>query len=223
VLILGSSRFAVGLGEALQKAGIPVLVSDPNRTHLRMAREAGLPTFFGDILSEGAEARIELMSYRTLLAATDNDAYNTLVTTEIAAEFGRENIFQIRREKADYSRYQLPATLGGRSFGDGSTYAQMNRRMWQGWEFVTTDLTEKFSLDDWRAKHPGGIALAQVGPNGHFAFLEDSDKLKVPEGAVLIGVAPERPARARPEAPAKERAAKVRATDDRAEKGGAAD
>ena len=77
-----------------------------------IAAWAGIATFSGDILSEAAEQRVELVSYATVLAATDNDAYNTLVATDLAPEFGRENVFQITREKGDRKRHQLPTTLG---------------------------------------------------------------------------------------------------------------
>ncbi|KKK95646.1 hypothetical protein LCGC14_2670710, partial [marine sediment metagenome] len=133
VLFVGGSRWSVGLAEALKEAEIPVLISDPNRGHLRRAREAGITTFFGDILSEAAERGIELMSFDTVVAATDNDAYNTLVATDLAPEFGRENVYQVAREKAGNIRHSLPASLGGRNFGGKATFNDLNRMMWEGW------------------------------------------------------------------------------------------
>lgn len=202
MLLVGGSRFTQGLGDALQKAGLPVLVTDPNRGHLRPLRQAGLPTFFGDILSEGAEARIELTGYGSLVVATDNDAYNTLVATDLASEFGRDNIWQLKREKAEHSRNHLPATLGGQPLGDGSTYNQMNQRMWQGWVFTSSELTEKFTMEDWRKTLPDAVPLAQVGPGQSFRMIEASDDLNLPAGATLIALAPEKPQRKSREADA---------------------
>uniref|UniRef100_UPI003563815C cation:proton antiporter n=1 Tax=Actibacterium sp. TaxID=1872125 RepID=UPI003563815C len=114
VMLVGASNWTLGFAETLQKAGVPVLIVDANRSRLRAAREAGLPTFFGDILSESAEANIELASYGIIVAASDNDAYNTLVATDLAPEFGRENVHQLKRAGQDISRHALPATLGGK-------------------------------------------------------------------------------------------------------------
>ncbi len=134
VLIVGGNRWSVELGTLLKKLDMPVMISDPNRSHLREAREAGLEIYTGDILSEGAENRLDLMAYATVIAATDNDAYNTLVATDLAPEFGRENVFQLNRDTSESARYALPPKLGGRAIGSGETYWQVQRRMWDGWE-----------------------------------------------------------------------------------------
>ena len=94
-----------------------MLLTDPNYGRLMRARVEGVPVFMGDILSEAAEENLELVRYDTLVAATDNDAYNTLVATDLGPEFGREKVFQVAREKRESARHALPATLGGRSFG----------------------------------------------------------------------------------------------------------
>ena len=132
----------------------------PNFIRLRKARAAGIDTFSGDILSEAAEQRVELVSYATLIAATDNDAYNTLVTTDLAPEFGRENVFQVMREKSESSRHQLPRTLGGRPLGLEATHAELRDLIAQGWRFRSTRLSEEFTLEDWRA----GFAINVDGP-----------------------------------------------------------
>ena len=90
VLIVGGAPWSVALAKALTKLDMPVMIADPNLAHLRGARDARLETFFGDILAEGAEHRLDFVRYETVIAATDNDAYNTLVATDLAPEFGRE-------------------------------------------------------------------------------------------------------------------------------------
>ena len=94
VLLVGGSRFSLALAQALGKAEVPVLIADPNRARLRAARQAGVNTFYGDVLSEAAEHNLELAQYGRIIALSDNDAYNTLVTTDLGPEFGRDNIFQ---------------------------------------------------------------------------------------------------------------------------------
>jgi NhaP-type Na+/H+ or K+/H+ antiporter len=162
VILVGSSAFSASLGAALKRLEVPVLVSDPNHARLRTAREAGLDTFFGDILSEATEHRVELMSFGQVVALTDNDAYNTLVTTDLAPEFGRDNVFQLRRAREDGARHALPPWLGGQRIGGALDYPTLAQRMAQGWEVRSTRLSADYTVDDWRTDNPGAVPLAET-------------------------------------------------------------
>ncbi|SHE61882.1 sodium/proton antiporter, CPA1 family [Loktanella atrilutea] len=190
VVIIGGSSWTTALAEALVKAEVPVLMTDPNFGHLRAARSAGIATYSGDILSEGAEQRLELVSYATLLAATDNDAYNTLVATDLAPEFGRENVFQIARTKTDSARHMLPATLGGRPFGHGATFDEMTRHIAEGWTFRVTRLTEEFGLKEWSEKRPASHLMARISPAGEFKMVNDIAEMRGLPDTRIIALRP---------------------------------
>lgn len=190
VIIIGGSNWTTALAEALQRAEVPVLMTDPNFGHLRAARTAGIATFSGDILSEAAEQRLELVSYATLVAATDNDAYNTLVATDLAPEFGRDNVFQVIREKNDSSRHQLPRTLGGRKFGPEETHAGMERLVWDGWTFRITRLTEEFTHENWRADQPNAHVVARIAPNGAIKLIRKDEEVAGAPDVRIIALRP---------------------------------
>ncbi|WP_422072905.1 cation:proton antiporter [Tranquillimonas rosea] len=194
VLIVGGSQFSTELAEALKEAEIPVLIADPNRGHLTAARKIGVPTFYGDILSEAAEYRVETAAYKIVVAATDNDAYNTLVATDLAPEFGRENVYQVAREKSDTTRHALPASLGGRRFGAGATYNNLNRKVWNGWEVRITGLTEEYGLKRWRRDNPDALMLAWIGRDTEIHFIGDADAPRDIPGRRIVSVAPPREA-----------------------------
>jgi NhaP-type Na+/H+ or K+/H+ antiporter len=190
ILLVGGSRFTLGLAEVLKKAGVDVLITDPNHAHLVRARAQGLRTFYGDILSEAAEHQVELLSYETLLAATDNDAYNTLVATDFAPEFGRDRTWQVGRAKSDKSRHALPTQLGGRPFAAARTYEDLDLMMAEGWTFRATRLSDAFGMAAWRAKRPDALLLGTVGPNGTLK-LQGGDKDPDPgPGHRLISLLP---------------------------------
>lgn len=178
VILVGGSAFTTALAEALKKAQIPVLMTDPNFGHLRGARAAGIATFTGDILSEAAENRLEFIHYGTLVCATDNDAYNTLVATDLAPEYGRDNVFQIRREKSDSARHQLPSTLGGQRFGPDESYLGLERRIAEGWTARVTPLNESFSLKDWRAERPDSLILGYIPEGGSIRLIAKDEDIK---------------------------------------------
>lgn len=190
VIVVGGSPWTTAFAEALQKAEVPVLMTDPNFGHLRAARTAGIATFSGDILSEAAEQRLELVSFATLVAATDNDAYNTLVATDLAPEFGRDNVFQVMREKNDSTRHQLPRTLGGRKFGPEETHDGMDRLIQQGWTFRITRLTEEFTLENWRTEQPDAHLVARIAPNGTIKLIRRHEDVKPAPDVRIIALRP---------------------------------
>ncbi|MEJ6402239.1 cation:proton antiporter [Yoonia sp. 2307UL14-13] len=190
VVIIGGSPWTTAFAEALQKAEVPVLMTDPNFGHLRGARSAGIPTFSGDILSEAAEQRLELAGYSMLVAATDNDAYNTLVATDLAPEYGRDNVFQVRREKRDSARHQLPSTLGGRALGADETHAGLDKLIWEGWTFRVTRLTEEFGFEEWRAKRPEAYVFARISPGGEITLTNNDDQVRPAPDVRIITLRP---------------------------------
>ena len=119
VLIVGGTSLGTQLGALLRDLDVPVVIFDTNQRNLRSARNLGVPVLYGDVLSEAAEHILELHRYDHLIALSENEAYNTLVTTDLAPEFGRNNIFQLRRDREHSSRYELPSTLDGRAFFGG--------------------------------------------------------------------------------------------------------
>ena len=191
VIIVGGSRFAVALAEALQKREVPVLIADANRARLRRARQAGLPVFFGDILSEAAEHGVEIMSFGRVVAVSDNDAYNTLVATDLGPEFGRDNVFQLRRSKQESRRHALPTTLGGRAIAGGETYADLASKMAAGWRVRATNLTEEFTFEAWRERNPESIPLAEQAENGDLRFIPAEEEPRKAQGITLLSLAPD--------------------------------
>lgn len=176
VLIIGGNAWTFALAEALTRAEIPVLISDPNHSHTREARQAGIKTYSGDILSESAEHRVELLAYETILAASDNDAYNTLVATDLAPEFGRGNIWQIRPIKSQSSHHALPATLGGQAVAGGASLAELKALIAQGWGFSNPRITDEFSYDDWLAAQTDALLIAVIGADMAVRFAAADDQ-----------------------------------------------
>lgn len=189
MIIVGGSSFTTGLAQALENAGVQVLVTDPNRGQLRSARAAGVQTYYGDILSESADHGVEFISYSTIFAASDNDAYNTLVTTDLAPEFGRNAIWQISRVKEDQARHALPNQLGGQGVNGGRTLAQYLELLADGWIFRATRLTEEYTLEDWQAAREGAIPLAVV-QDGSVRFVGRDEELTGKPGMRIVSMMP---------------------------------
>ena len=165
-------------------------MTDPNYGNLREARVAGIETFSGDILSEAAEQRIELVGYDTIIAATNNDAYNTLVATDLAPEFGRDVVFQVLREKADSARFHLPQTLGGKSFGPSKTHAEMNALIGSGWTYGVTQLTPEYTVADWRKANPDAHLTGVISAQGVIRFVTSDEDIKAGDDMRILSLRP---------------------------------
>ncbi|WP_405401628.1 cation:proton antiporter [Paracoccus sp. Ld10] len=172
LLIVGGSPFAVALAQALERAEVGTLIADTNRQHLNNARQAGIPTYHGDILGEVAEHKVEFIAYPTVLVASDNDAYNTLVATDMGPDVGREYVWQLSRVR-ERSRHALPAQLGGQRLHGGPTFDEVNQRIADGWTLRSTRLTDEYSLDDWRQDRPDAVPLLTIS-KGELRFLQEN-------------------------------------------------
>lgn len=193
VLLVGGSRFTTALAAALKKEDVPVLISDPNHGRLVRPRSEGLPVYYGDVLSEAAEDNLELIHFDIVIAATENDAYNTLVTTDLAPEFGREHVWQLARAKDGNARHALPTQLGGRPFGAGKTWRDLDDLMRAGWRVSVTPLTEEYGFDAWKAEREKALLLGRLVESGEFKrFLtEDAEVLFPRRAEAAIDALPE--------------------------------
>ena len=197
-LLVGANRFTLALAEKLKASGLPLLIVDRNRSRLFMARQAGFPTYFGEILSEAAEHHLDLSRYGTLIAATDNDAYNALVCTDFGPELGRTRTLRLGQEERRESE-ELSYTVSGQRLLKPSlseTEAEEKMRT-EGWTIQRTKLTESYSLDTLRAhRDPGTQILFAVGPKGRFLSPALEAQFKPGPGATVFLFGP--PIRGKP-------------------------
>ena len=110
-MIVGASPFTTQLATSLQNNGIDVLMMDRAWEDLSAARQNGIKTETGDILSEHTEFYVDLTPYDQLIVATKQDAYNVLVCADFVPELGRLNIFQTALHSTDPKNYS-------RKYGD---------------------------------------------------------------------------------------------------------
>lgn len=144
VIILGGNDWTTELATEIQRAGVPALMVDRDWHRLGKARARDIPTWYGEILSESAHHSIDMHNFGTLIAAGENDDYNTLVCTDVGPEFGRDRVFQVGRKEQEEGERDLPATLGGRSLmSNGTSTDMIDLRMARGWGLQTYDVGDE--------------------------------------------------------------------------------
>lgn len=191
LIIVGATDWSLQFAEILKKEGIAVMISDRTWHALKPVRMANIPAYYGEAMSEETEFNLEIAQYNKLLAATDNPAYNALVCSRFAHEFGRERVFQISdREEEEHERQQISETMKGRVFtADHMDFWEFSRLYRQGWRFKSTLVNEDFNMDEIIGQKKKGnlhiVGVIKTGKKLNFKEPETKDSLKN-EDIVLI-------------------------------------
>jgi NhaP-type Na+/H+ or K+/H+ antiporter len=187
LIIAGATAWSSGLATALHALEVPVIVADNAWHRLRKARLAGVPVYFGELLSEHAESSLELGAYGSLLAATNNDAYNALVCAHYAPELGRQQVFQLGDQESSESRRPSPAARGRTALSNAIQYEDLQRAWYQGWSFHTTNITEQFTLEQFQASLPeDAIKVLVVGANKEVRLVAAGKSAKAAPGEQVL-------------------------------------
>lgn len=152
VLIVGASLWSIELAKTLVQEKIPVIIADTSWHKLKYARLEGLNVYYGQVLSEEAEERLELSEIGYVLAVSDNDAYNALVCSRFGHELGRNNVFQlpIISEHGKDLR-ELDPSLGGKQlFSESDTYDHLLKNHFLDWQFYVKSFNETYTYEEFK-------------------------------------------------------------------------
>jgi NhaP-type Na+/H+ or K+/H+ antiporter len=208
LLIVGSTPWTIALAKQMLDLKTPVMVVDSSWQRLALARQKGVPFYHGEILNEATEHNLDLGPYQVLVAATDNEAYNTLVCNEFAHEIGRDSVYQLGEAGDDYDRHSLPVSLRGRAlFESGWGVTETNERQKEGWVFRKTRLSEEFDYEDAQEKLPESAhMLLLLREGGRMRFFTHAARPEPRAGDIIVTFTP--PQQRTPEEVAARRARK---------------
>jgi NhaP-type Na+/H+ or K+/H+ antiporter len=179
LIIAGGTAWSSGLAKALHERDVPVIVADNAWHRLRGARLAGVPVYFGELLSEQAEHDLELGAYGNLFAVTNNDAYNALVCAHFAPELGRQKVYQLATDEVAEPRRPSPAARGRIALSDDVQYEDLQRHWYQGWGFHSTRISENYGIDDLKAQLPeDAVPILIIGAKKDVRLIEAGKPLK---------------------------------------------
>jgi Trk K+ transport system NAD-binding subunit len=160
-----------------------VVLADTRYTAVARARVEGLQVYFGDILSEETELELPLEQITRVFAATDDDAYNSLVCMHFAKDFGRSAMLQLAPGD---DRKETQSHMMGKTPWPAATYAEITRRYWQEQRFKVTSLSDSFGWDQLQGQNPEALFMFEV-QEGSLRVLANDSKLKA--GAKVIYLA----------------------------------
>ncbi len=174
VLIVGASPWSTELARSLSKdLKLGVILVDSSWHRLREARLAGVPVLYGEVLSEQVQQSMELNEIACVLAATSNDAYNSLVCSHFSGQLEHDRVFQLPMysDDANGSKALARPLRGITAFGENAQYEELWRCHFQDWKFFKTRITEGYSYEDFQRESPAGaVIIGILREDGLFQF-----------------------------------------------------
>jgi len=192
LLMIGGNSFSVALARELSNINVPVTIADSNYTHLRAARYAGISTYLGEILSHVREHALDMHHFCHLLAVTDNDAYNALVCSELAHEFGRSDILQLAAKADEKSEnHAMSFTVGGRRlFHQPIDLETARHKIYDGYTMQTTPLSDEFTYTHYlaaRASESRVLCVVKADGNLEFATAKGEPNPQAGDRIIAFG------------------------------------
>jgi hypothetical protein len=135
--IVGASPWSIDCARALFEGGVAVLLVDTFPGALDPARRHQLPSLQAELLSDHGTERLIDQRVDYLVAATPDDMYNSLISTRLAPEIGRNRVAQVAPSTETDEWVGLSREWRGQLIGQPAlNFAELRRRWQQGWRFA---------------------------------------------------------------------------------------
>lgn len=193
VLFVGAHAWARKLALALKEVGFQVALADSSWVNVTEARQAGLPAYYGAVLSEGVLDEINLYGIGRLAAVTPNDEANSLSAIHFHEDFGRSNVFQLPPQRSESGRRGVsPEHLQGRYlFHPDFTYAKLTELFSDGAAIKTTPITEKFTYERFQELYGENVLpLFVISRGNKLGVVAAAQRFTPRPGQTLIAAVP---------------------------------
>ncbi len=185
-LIIGANKVARAIATSLVDKDFQVLLADTSWDNIKEARMAGLPTYYGNPVSEHADRRLDLVGIGRLLALAPRSELNTLACLKYGQEFGHANVYGVKTstEKKSEEKYRASAhQQGNRLFGKDVTYAKLASLLSQGAGIKVTTLSKTFDMEEYKKKHGASATmLFAIDPKGRIKIAAEGIVIKPESG-----------------------------------------
>ncbi|SFE49392.1 NhaP-type Na+/H+ or K+/H+ antiporter [Lentibacillus persicus] len=192
-LIVGSNNFTVNLARSLQKSQVPVMIVDSSWERLRPAREAGVPFFHGQMLSEQTEYQLDTIPYEYLIAGTEYNTYNALVSTTFMPEYGRTNVYKVSPYRRDLNGMEdVVNKVGGRIlFRRDLALEDLIQKTRDHYVFRQTAITNQYTYKQYlEDKDENTVLLYVIKPSGRMRYYSDEVRVSPEPGDKVVSLTP---------------------------------
>ncbi|KUJ84204.1 sodium:proton exchanger [Microbulbifer flavimaris] len=195
-LIFGGSKFARMLGKDLLDKDVPVIIADTNWDAIREARMEGIPTYYGNPISEHASLTLDLSTVGKVLVLSPYKQLNPLVTYHFEHVLGQGTVLGLSHGTQEgRASHQVSEEYAKKLelFSENATYSRLASLVGRGATIRTTRLTETFTLDDYRETYGNrATRLYVIDPQGRVHINTVSHEYALKEDWQVVSlIAPE--------------------------------
>lgn len=171
ILFVGANRVARAMAVSLQQHDFRVLLADAGWENISKSRMAGLPTYFGNPISDHADRHLDLIGIGHMFAMSRREEHNVNAVLHYRLDLGSEKVFalQIHAEGQLDEKWKVAEKDRGKMlFGGHVTYAVLGDILDHGGQIKTTGLSDSFNYEQWQEqqKQRQGIALFAIDRKG---------------------------------------------------------
>jgi NhaP-type Na+/H+ or K+/H+ antiporter len=198
VLVFGSDAVARAVAQALASIeGLRVVIADDDWDGIRIARMAGLNTFYGNPASQHADRHLDLAGVGRLLAMSTQRELNSLACVHYREEFGRERVYRLRNLSPEESRDRTSfagSLLAPALFAHEMTHPRFADMLQAGWRIKTTRLTGTFDWPHFIEQNGSNtVLLFGVEEKGALRVASTKRQLEPRPGWTVIALVPPEP------------------------------
>lgn len=192
VLIIGAGNVARAIGKAIKDQGFKVILTDSNWENIGLARMEGLPTYYGNPISEHAESHLDLVGIGRMLAMSGRANLDTLASLKFKSDFGEKGIYELKttREQIISEKHKISSRHRGyQLFGEEITHGVLASWLRNGAEIRGTQLGDEFDFEAYLNKHEGKIIpLFAIDNKKELQFFVIDGKMKPESGWTIISM-----------------------------------
>lgn len=191
VLIIGANPFSIQIAEAMKRVEVETVLCDTSWDHLRAARIAGLRTYYGNPSSDHAGLHLSLDPYGYMLGLSNHHEYNITQAAHFRSEFGARHVFVLPPNQSSerLHKHMTSTNNSGRILFDMDFhFLEIKHRMNKGAIVKSTELSDAYDYDQWKADNPEARVLFAIQPNGDISFDTLEKTIQVPVGSKLFSL-----------------------------------
>lgn len=170
ILFVDANRVARAIAKSLQGHDFRVLLADAGWENISKSRMDGLPTYFGNPISDHADRHLDLVGIGHMFAMSRRQEHNVNAVLHYRLDLGAEKVFalQIHVEDQIAEKWKVAEKDRGQMlFGGHVTYAVLEDILDHGGQIKTTSLSDSFNYEQWQQQQQRqSIALFAIDSKG---------------------------------------------------------
>ncbi|MEP2651650.1 MAG: sodium:proton antiporter [Paraglaciecola sp.] len=191
-LIFGACAFSRLLAKELIKQKVIVSIADTNWEAISNARMEGIPTYFGNPMSDHASRHMDLSIFGKVLILSPYKQLNPLITHHFEHQIGKGSVLALNsNDSSKLASHQVSDSFSKNSglFSEDSTYGKLAGYVARGAIIKTTRMSDEFTFDSYEKEYGDRmVLLCAIEPNGRVHMYTLLNKVKVKSDWRLVSL-----------------------------------